>query len=92
VQQEPIVREMPLTCGAGPAEVDAVALSDADAKRHKKPHEDRQLRDLVDGRSTITGEERVELLLHDEAGSCKHAHTAVGQLRLTPRQHLRGRL
>mmetsp|Transcript_43700 Transcript_43700/g.128671 ORF Transcript_43700/g.128671 Transcript_43700/m.128671 type:complete len:388 (+) Transcript_43700:96-1259(+) len=71
-----------------PADLKAVRLGHADAKRHGEPHEDGQLRDLVDCRAAVPGEERVELLLHEEARRRQHAHAAVRKLCLAPRQHL----
>merc|ERR1719258_322241 len=57
------------------------------------PHSrDGQLRDLVDGGPAIAREERVELLLHEEASRREHADAAVRQLGLAPREDLVVRL
>merc|ERR1719201_600523 len=77
---------------ARPADVDAVALDDADAERHREPHERRQVRDLLDRRPAVAREERVELLLDEEARRREHADAAVRELGLAPRAHLLERL
>jgi hypothetical protein len=43
--------------------LDAERLGDADAHRHQEPDGGRKARDLLDGRSAVAGEERVEVLL-----------------------------
>merc|ERR1719258_941246 len=50
-----------------PALLDAKRLADADAERHAKPEPWRKLRDLLDRRAIVTREERVEVLLNQEA-------------------------
>eukprot|EP00964_Phaeocystis_antarctica_P001916 scaffold1000_cov68-Phaeocystis_antarctica.AAC.9 len=64
-------------------DADAVGLGGGDADAHDAPQPDGQARDLVDGGATVRREERVELLLHEEAERGEHAHAAVGQLALT---------
>merc|ERR1719261_504689 len=64
------------------AEVDAEGLGGADAARHDGPEPHRQLRDLVNRGAAVGREERVELLLHEEAGRGEHRDAAVGELGL----------
>merc|ERR1719265_885699 len=66
----------------GPPHADAVELCVADADGHDDPQPEGQLGDLVNGRAAVAGEERVEALLHEEAGRREHADAAVRQLRL----------
>merc|ERR1719272_1360437 len=63
-------------------DADAEGLGRGDAAEHDSPEPHGQLRDLVDGGATVRREERVELLLHEEARRREHAHAAVGQLAL----------
>eukprot|EP00962_Isochrysis_galbana_P001578 scaffold407_cov130-Isochrysis_galbana.AAC.6 len=65
-----------------PALADARELSRADADGQNEPQPRRQLRDLLNGRPTVTREERVELLLDDKAERGEHGHAAVRQLGL----------
>merc|ERR1719487_2689972 len=74
------------------AEVNAVRLSRADAGRHHSPQPDGERRDLVDRGTAIAREERVELLLHDEAERRKHRHAAVRQLGLAEAEDFELRL
>merc|ERR1719324_982580 len=59
------------------AEVDAVRLSRADAAGHDNPEPDGELRDLVDGGAAVGREERVELLLDEEAERREYRDAAV---------------
>merc|ERR1719149_74107 len=68
--------------------VDAVRLRRRNATAHDHPEPHGQLRDLVDRRTAVAGEERVELLLHEEASGRKHADATVGQLSLAVPVHL----
>merc|ERR1719482_151086 len=63
-------------------DVDAVGLGRADTGGHDRPEPVRELRDLVDRGATVAGEERVELLLDEEAERREHADAAVRQLAL----------
>mmetsp|Transcript_30096 Transcript_30096/g.74160 ORF Transcript_30096/g.74160 Transcript_30096/m.74160 type:complete len:245 (-) Transcript_30096:80-814(-) len=76
----------------GPALLDAQRLADANAKRHREPQHRRQLGDLLDRGTAVRREERVEVLLDEEAGGGEHANAAVGELGLAPPEHLRLRL
>ena len=58
------------------------------AWRHAEPKPRRELRDLLDGRAVVTREERVEVLLDEEAGGRQHTDTTVRQLGLAPAHHL----
>merc|ERR1719478_1058508 len=70
------------------AGLDAERLGGADAAEHHEPDGRGQLQDLLDGGAAVGGEERVELLLHDEAKRSQHRHAAVRQLRLAEAEHL----
>merc|ERR1719478_1962818 len=70
------------------ARLDAERLGRADAAEHHEPDGRGQLRDLLDGGAAVGVEERVELLLHEEARGREHADAAVGELGLAPRAHL----
>merc|ERR1719213_1408589 len=72
--------------------VDAVRLRRRDARTHHDPEPHGQLRDLVDGGAAVRREERVELLLHEEAQRREHAHAAVRDLALAVPVHLQLRL
>eukprot|EP00964_Phaeocystis_antarctica_P003950 scaffold2119_cov67-Phaeocystis_antarctica.AAC.6 len=72
----------------GPALGDAQRLAATDEDGDKRPHDNGQLGELVDGGPAVAAEERVELLLHKEAGGRQHADAAVGQLGLAPGAHL----
>ena len=74
----------------GPAGLDAEDLAEGDAEGHGEPDADGKVRDLLDRRAAVTGEERVELLLHEEASGSEHADTAVGELGLTEAVALEG--
>mmetsp|Transcript_42598 Transcript_42598/g.124806 ORF Transcript_42598/g.124806 Transcript_42598/m.124806 type:complete len:266 (-) Transcript_42598:15-812(-) len=65
-----------------PALRDAELLGRGNASEHAAPQRDWELRDLVDGGPAIAGEERVELLLHEEPRGRKHRHTPVCELGL----------
>ena len=71
---------------------DARLLGARDAGEHPGPQPDRQLRDLVDRDVGVAGEERVELLLHEEAERREHRHAAVRELGLAVLVHLELRL
>merc|ERR1719231_2091338 len=61
---------------------DAHLLRAADAGEHHAPQPDGQLRDLVNGGAAVAREERVELLLDEEAGRREHRDARVRELRL----------
>merc|ERR1719247_2106911 len=67
---------------------DAVELAEGDAEAEREPPRKGQLRDLVDGRAADAGEERVEVLLDDEADRGEHADAAVRELALAVPVHL----
>mmetsp|Transcript_81134 Transcript_81134/g.196946 ORF Transcript_81134/g.196946 Transcript_81134/m.196946 type:complete len:232 (+) Transcript_81134:112-807(+) len=76
----------------GPAPGDADLLGRADASQHGAPQPDGKPRDLVDGSAAVAGEERVELLLHEETDRRKHGHAAVSKLGLAQAVDLQLRL
>merc|ERR1719337_201792 len=69
-------------------DVDAVGLGRADTGGHDRPEPVRELRDLVDRGAAVAGEERVELLLDEEAERREHADAAVRELGLAVAVHL----
>merc|ERR1719316_689301 len=73
-------------------DIDAVRLRGGNATKHYDPQPRWQGRDLVDRGAAVTREERMELLLHEEAKRREHAHTAVGDLALAVAVDLQLRL
>mmetsp|Transcript_5049 Transcript_5049/g.11507 ORF Transcript_5049/g.11507 Transcript_5049/m.11507 type:complete len:217 (+) Transcript_5049:267-917(+) len=70
------------------AYLDAKRFADANTKRHPEPERRWEARDLLDRRAAIRGEERVEVLLHEEARCRKHADPPVCELSLAITVHL----
>merc|ERR1719263_1239705 len=71
-----------------PALGNAGLLGRPNASEHHAPDPVRKRRDLVDGRAAVGREERMELLLNDEAERRQHGHAPVSQLRLAKTVHL----
>merc|ERR1719353_2468 len=71
-----------------PALGDAHLLRAADASKHHTPDPHRELRDLIDGRTAVAREERVDLLLHKKAGARQHSDPGVRDLRLAQAEDL----
>merc|ERR1719353_767989 len=62
---------------------DAHLLRTADASQHHTPNPHGELWNLIDGRTAVAREERVDLLLHEKAGTRQHRDPGVSNLRLT---------